>query len=55
MVLRQIEFAQARLPASLASALLNAAIDLYGSVAAPDGALANGQADPPAAPGQLKN
>jgi hypothetical protein len=36
--LRQIEFAQERLPASLATALLNAAIDLYRSVAAPDGA-----------------
>ena len=34
MVLRQIEFAQERLSASLARALLNATVDLYRSVAA---------------------
>ncbi len=33
MVMRQIEFAQARLPASLARALLNATVDVYRSVA----------------------
>ncbi len=49
MVLRQIEFAQERVPASLATALLNAAIDLYRSVAAPDGAPPHSSAAAPVA------
>jgi hypothetical protein len=49
MVLRQIEFAQERLPASLATALLNATIELYRSVTVPDGAPPHSSAAAPAA------
>ena len=50
MVLRQIEFAEDTLPASLARALLDAAVDLYRSVAADDGATPMTEANATEAP-----